>query len=113
VRVWLQCSGIPEGRLFRSVNKGGGVGERLDPSQVPRIVKEMVRRAGLPPAVVDEILIRSVAETGPTPLVNLGFMFIRQDSRQPWPRREKPRFFCVLRRCSSHRPIPGLRAGSG
>ena len=53
VRAWLRCGGIPDGRLFRSVNRGGGIGERLDPSQVPRIFKEMARRAGLPPAVVD------------------------------------------------------------
>ena len=53
VRAWLERSGISEGRLFRSVGKGGALGERLDPSQVPRIFKAMARRAGLPPAVVD------------------------------------------------------------
>ena len=30
--------------------------------------------------VVDEILIRPAAENGPVPLVNLHFMFFRQDS---------------------------------
>ncbi len=48
VRAWLRQAGIADGRLFRSVRKGGGIGERLDPSQVPRIFKEMARRAGLP-----------------------------------------------------------------
>ena len=53
VRAWLECSGISEGRLFRSVSKGGRLGERLDPSQVPRIFKAMARRAGLPAAMVE------------------------------------------------------------
>ena len=52
VRAWLERSGIGDGRLFRSVAKGGGLGEGLDPSQVPRIFKGMARRAGLPAAVV-------------------------------------------------------------
>ena len=53
VRAWLDASGVSERRLFRSVDKGGRIGERLDPSQVPRIFKQMARRAGLPPAVVE------------------------------------------------------------
>ena len=48
VRAWLARSGITEGRLFRSVAKGGRLGEGLDPSQVPRIFKAMADRAGLP-----------------------------------------------------------------
>ena len=53
VRAWLERSGIAAGRLFRSVDKGGKVGDRLDPSQVPRIFKAMADRAGLPGAVAD------------------------------------------------------------
>ena len=53
VRAWLQRSGIDDGRLFRSVRKCGTLGERLDPSQVPRIFKEMAGRAGLPEALVE------------------------------------------------------------
>ncbi len=53
VRAWLERSGISKGRLFRSVGKGGRLGEGLDPSQVPRIFKGMARRAGLPAAVVE------------------------------------------------------------
>ena len=52
VRAWLARSGITEGRLFRSVAKSGKLGERLDPSQVPRIFKEMADRAGLPETMV-------------------------------------------------------------
>ena len=52
VRAWLERSGVSEGKLFRSVNKGGGLGEGLDPSQVPRIFKGMAREAGLPAAMV-------------------------------------------------------------
>ena len=48
---WLARSGIQDGPLFRSVRKDGAVGERLHPSQVPRIFKAMARRAGLPPDV--------------------------------------------------------------
>ena len=55
VRIWLDRSGITGGRLFRSVHKCGALGERLDPSQVPRIFKEMAHRAGLPEALVDEL----------------------------------------------------------
>ena len=52
VRAWLDLAGIGAGRLFRSVGKGGQVGERLHPSQVPRILKAMAREAGLPESVV-------------------------------------------------------------
>ena len=53
VRVWLDRAGIGEGMLFRSVDKGGRVGARLHPCQVPRILKAMAREAGLPEAVVE------------------------------------------------------------
>ena len=51
VRAWLGRAGIEDGRLFRSVGKGGRIGEGLHPSQVPRIFKAMAREAGLPEAV--------------------------------------------------------------
>ena len=35
------------------MHKSGSIGERLDPSQLPRIFKQMARRAGLPPAMID------------------------------------------------------------
>ena len=49
---WLRRSAITDGRLFRSLRKDGAVGERLHPSQVPRIIKAMARRAGLQKALV-------------------------------------------------------------
>ena len=52
VRVWLDRAGISDGMLFRSVDKGGRIGERLNPCQVPRILKAMARAAGLPEEVV-------------------------------------------------------------
>ena len=55
VREWQRRGGVRNGRLFRSVAKGGAVGERLHPSQVPRIIKGMARRAGLPPEVVAQL----------------------------------------------------------
>ncbi len=51
VRTWLGRAGISDGMLFRSVSKGGRIGERLHPCQVPRIFKGMAREAGLPEAV--------------------------------------------------------------
>ena len=47
VLEWLDLAGIDEGFLFRSVHKGGRVGEKLDDSQVPRIFKSMALAAGL------------------------------------------------------------------
>ena len=55
VGAWLDASGIASGRLFRSVTKGGAVGEALDPSQVPRIYRAMAERAGLPSDMVRRI----------------------------------------------------------
>ncbi len=52
VRRWLDRAGIAEGLLFRSVAKGGRVGERLHPAHVARILKAMARDAGLPDEVV-------------------------------------------------------------
>ena len=51
VYAWLDRAGIGDGRLFRSVDKSGRIGERLHPCQVPRIFKAMAHAAGLPEAV--------------------------------------------------------------
>ena len=59
VRAWLAESGIVDGPLFRSVRKGGKIGEGLHPSQVPRIFKAMAREAGLPDAVVEGLSAHS------------------------------------------------------
>ncbi|MYD95615.1 MAG: tyrosine-type recombinase/integrase, partial [Chloroflexi bacterium] len=53
VAEWLARAGIADGRLFRSLRLGRPPGEQLDASQIPRIVKRMARRAGLPDNVVD------------------------------------------------------------
>ncbi len=55
VRGWLARAGVADGRLFRSLPTGRPPGERLDPSQVPRILKRMARRAGLPDNVADRL----------------------------------------------------------
>ena len=55
VKEWLAASGIDGDRLFRSVRKDATVGERLDPSQVPRIYKRMARQAGMPADVVETL----------------------------------------------------------
>ena len=46
---------IDGGRLFRSVRNDGTVGEKLDPSQVPRIYKRMARQAAMPADVVETL----------------------------------------------------------
>ena len=51
--MWLDCGGVSEGFLFRSVGKGGRVGGRLPPGQVSRILKGMARAAGLLETVVE------------------------------------------------------------
>lgn len=55
VRTWFDRSGVGAGRLFRSVRKDGTVGEKLDASQVPRIYKNMARRAGLPDDIAETL----------------------------------------------------------
>ena len=55
VKRWVKVSDIDGGRLFRSVRNDGTVGEKLDPSQVPRIYKRMARQAGMPADVVDTL----------------------------------------------------------
>ena len=55
VREWLARSGVAEGALFRSVAKGDRLGAGLHASQVPRILKAMARRAGLPVDVVETL----------------------------------------------------------
>ena len=49
---WLRRAGIADGHLFRSLRKNGTPGERLHPSQVPRIFKGMARAAGVAEEVV-------------------------------------------------------------
>jgi len=52
---WIEAAGISEGPLFRSVRKGGRVGDALDPGDVARLFKAMVRTAGLTPEQVARI----------------------------------------------------------
>jgi len=52
---WIEAAGIAEGALFRSVRKGGRVGDALDPGDVARLFKAMVRTAGLTPEQVGRI----------------------------------------------------------
>jgi len=47
LRDWTAAAGVTEGPLFRSVRKGGRVGDALDPGDVARLFKVMVRAAGL------------------------------------------------------------------
>jgi len=44
---WLQASGIKSGVIFRSVRRGGHLGEALSPAAVRAIVKERCALAGI------------------------------------------------------------------
>ena len=55
VRGWKSQSRITEGRLFRSVSKGGALGNGLHASQIPRIFKGMAARAGMPAESVERL----------------------------------------------------------
>jgi integrase len=50
LRAWLTAAGITTGALFRSIRKGGKVGERLSAQSVAEIVKIRAQRVGLDPA---------------------------------------------------------------
>jgi len=54
--AWHTSSGVLEGTLFRSVDRHGRVGSRLDRRDVARSLKEMATRAGLVSAPVSGAL---------------------------------------------------------
>jgi integrase len=45
--AWISAAGVAEGRLFRSVRKGGRVGEAIDAGDVARVFKHMAESAGI------------------------------------------------------------------
>lgn len=50
IQAWLEQAGLNAGPLFRSINRHGQVQScRLAPAEVARIVKKLIRRAGLDP----------------------------------------------------------------
>jgi hypothetical protein len=49
--AWLAAAGISYGAIFRSVKKGGAVGQRLPAQSVANIVKIYAERVGLDPAL--------------------------------------------------------------
>lgn len=59
VTEWLTRAGIADGRLFRSVTKGGQLGQQLHSSQIPRIVKAMAHSAGMPPEAIESLSAHS------------------------------------------------------
>jgi hypothetical protein len=50
VQVWLAAAEISQGLVFRSVARGGRVGEGLNPESAARIIKGYAERLGLDPA---------------------------------------------------------------
>lgn len=47
VKAWIESAGITDGPLFRSVRKGGNVGDKMDGKDVARVLKRMAKAAGL------------------------------------------------------------------
>ena len=47
LRAWLELAAVAEGAVFRSVDRHGHVGGRLDGAEVSRVVKRSAKRAGL------------------------------------------------------------------
>jgi site-specific recombinase XerD len=50
VQTWLAAAEITAGPVFRSVARGGRVGEGLNPESAARIIKDYAERLGLDPA---------------------------------------------------------------
>ena len=60
LREWLQVSGIIEGKIFRSVAKGGkGIGEKITDVDINRIVKKRCKMAGYDPSQYSAHSLRS------------------------------------------------------
>jgi integrase len=59
LRAWLVAASIEGGPLFRSVNRHGHVGRRLDQGSISAIFKAMAKRARLKPDEVAQISAHS------------------------------------------------------
>jgi integrase len=59
LREWLEAAEISDGHIFRQVNKGGRVGDALDPHSVGMILKRRCRLAELDPAIFGSHSLRS------------------------------------------------------
>jgi integrase len=51
LRAWLGAAAITKGPVFRSIRKGGQVGDRLTDRSVAEIVKRHAKRVGLDPVL--------------------------------------------------------------
>jgi integrase len=47
LRRWLEAARIESGAIFRAVNKAGGVGDRLSPDDIPRLLRRAAVLAGV------------------------------------------------------------------
>lgn len=56
---WLKYSGIKSGAIFRSVSKGGTIGERLTGQSVAFILKSYAQKAGLDASLISGHSLRS------------------------------------------------------
>jgi integrase len=70
--AWIAVAGIQEGPLFRSVDKAGRIGARLDPGDVARLFKQMALAADVPAAEVARISGHSTRVGSAQDMVGLG-----------------------------------------
>jgi integrase len=59
LRAWREAAGVVSGPVFRSVRKGGRLGERLSDQSVSDIVKAHAEHAGLDPSLFAAHSLRS------------------------------------------------------
>lgn len=66
LKDWISRSEISEGKIFRSVSKGGKIGESLSGVDINRIVKKRCKMAGYDPALYSAHSLRSgfITEAG-------------------------------------------------
>ncbi len=74
------------------MRKGGGIGVRLDPSQLPRIFEELARRAGRPNDLVEGLSRHSMRVGAAQDMIacGVGLLAIQQAGRWKPPRHGQP-----------------------
>lgn len=59
LKEWLARAGVTKGKIFRSVSKGGKVGEKITDVDINRVIKRRCEKAGYDPALYSAHSLRS------------------------------------------------------
>jgi integrase len=70
--TWLSAAGIEAGPLFRAVHKSGQIGDLLGEWDIPRIFKQMAKRAGLSAEEIAHISGHSTRVGAAQDMIRLG-----------------------------------------